>query len=383
MILMKRIFQLLLLVAALQAPAYSDTVQVDVQRDGGYLDLQPDNNLGGHTHVPVGRSNNGAVRRSVFYFDVESQVPPGSTIESVQFVFDVGQQGGGNGHSGADFQLHRVTRAWTEGTGGSSNGEITGNGATWNSATGTIAWDTPGGDFSPVVLGTVYVDVTSPPETFSISSPQLVAEVQDMLDHPQTNFGFLLKANPETLFGSAARVTSREGAPFGPEDAARLIIDFVPPAAETTADSFTAFRGFHVAGTLEDTFVSDDAYLKYNPGLVLFPSEAPVWLIFDGTLPASDPTSLAVEIESRANTPGLTLTIEMFNWNTNQFAVVATSAASFNNDVTNAIDASSGIANFVQQGTGAVRTRFGWRASGVIFLFPWTVCVDRVVWISE
>jgi hypothetical protein len=381
MIHMKRILRLFLLLTAVQAPAFSDTVQVDVQRDGGYLDLQPNNNLGGHTHVPVGRSNNGAVRRSVFYFDIASQVPPGSTIESVQFVFDVVQQGGGNGHSGADFQLHRVTRAWTEGTGGSSNGENTGNGATWNSATGTIAWDTPGGDFASVVLGTVYVDVTSPPETFSISSPQLVAEVQNMLDHPQTNFGFLLKANPETLFGSAARITSREGAPFGPEDAARLIIDFVLPAEETTADSFTAFRGFHVAGTLEDTFISDDEYLKFNPGLVLFPAEAPVWLIFDGTLPASDPMSLAIEIESHANTPGLTLTAEMFNWNTNQFAIVATSAASVNNDVTNAIDASSGIANFVQQGTGAVRTRFGWRASGVIFLFPWTVCVDRVVWI--
>jgi len=364
-------------------PAISETVQVNVLYDGGFLNLEPNNNLGGHTHVPVGRSNNNAVRRSVFYFDVGSQVPAGSVINSVQFQFDVVQQGGGNGHQGADFQLHRVTRAWTEGTGGSSNGENTGNGATWNSATGAVAWSTPGGDYTAVVSGTVYVNVTSPPDTFSISSAQLVADVQDMLDHPQTNFGFLMKANPETLNGSAARVTSREGAPFGPENEARLIIDFTPGATEINADSFTAFRGIYVSGTLKDTFVSDNEYLKYNPGIVLFPTEAPVWLIFNGTLPNDSPTSLQVEIESRVNTVGLTLISEMFNWNTSQYAIVATNGASFNNDVTISIDVSTGIANYVQSGTGAVRTRFGWRATGVIFLFPWTVCVDRVAWISQ
>jgi hypothetical protein len=73
----------------------------------------------------------------------------------------------------------------------------------------------------------------------------------------------------------------------------------------------------------------------------------------------------------------------MYNWNTAQYVVVGTNAASFNNDATNNYNVTSGIANYVQAGTGQVRSRFGWRRTGFIFLFPWTVSIDRVVWIPE
>jgi len=147
-----------------------------------------------------------------------------------------------------------------------------------------------------------------------------------------------------------------------------------------TADSFSTFRGFHLSGTLEDSFTSDDEYLKFNPGITLFPTEPPVWLIFNGTLPSDSPATLKIRLEARANTVGLNQTIQSFNWNTNQYEQVSSTNASVNTDSVVTVDLTNGIGSYVQQGTGAVRVRLGWRATGPVFLFPWTICVDQVVW---
>ena len=154
---------------------------------------------------------------------------------------------------------------------------------------------------------------------------------------------------------------------------------------ETTvvADSFTVLRGFYLSGALEDTFESDDAYLKFNPGITLAPTEPPVWLIFDGTLPSDLPTSLSVTLEASANTPGLTQTIEMFNWGTGQYEEVDVSGASFNADSVVTVDVSASILDYVEFGTGSVRSRIGWRQTGIIFIYPWTISIDQVVWIAE
>ena len=159
----------------------------------------------------------------------------------------------------------------------------------------------------------------------------------------------------------------------------------VDDLTETTvvADSVTVIRGFYLSGALEDTVESDDSYLKYNPGITLAPTEPPVWLIFGGTLPSDLPTSLSVTLEASANTPGLTQTIEMFNWGTGQYEEVDASGASFNVDSTVTVDVSASILNYVEFGTGAVRSRIGWRQTGIILLFPWTVCIDQVAWIVE
>jgi hypothetical protein len=152
---------------------------------------------------------------------------------------------------------------------------------------------------------------------------------------------------------------------------------------ETVADSFTTFRGFHVSGELEDTFASDDSYLKHNPGITLFPNEAPVWLIFDGTLPSDDPSSLSITLEASVDTVGLSQTIEMFNWSSGAYEEIDTRSAALNTDSVVTIDVSADVVDYVQAGSGAVRNRFGWRKTGLTFLFPWTVCTDQVIWTSQ
>jgi hypothetical protein len=149
------------------------------------------------------------------------------------------------------------------------------------------------------------------------------------------------------------------------------------------ADSYSAFRGLYLSGTLADTFASDEAYLKYSPGITLSAGEAPVWLIFDGTLSSDNPNRLFMTLEANANTAGLFQTMEMYDWNTKTYDVIDVRAATINNDSVVLVDITKSVADYVQSGTGRVRCRFGWRQQGIVFLYPWIVSVDQVVWTVE
>lgn len=210
-------------------------VSIDANRDAGFfgasfvdgIPLFTINNLGAHTHVPVGQANSDRVNRSVFDFDIAGNVPSGSTVTDVAFEFEVTQQGGTQGMAAVDFSLHRVTTAWDEGTGVGNIGVATGDGVTWADATPSTPWNNLGGDFDAMSSGMVFVDgpdglaAGEPPITFSITSAKLIQDVQNIVDGNADNFGFLLKAEPEGVMGSAARVTSREGG-----NPARLIVTF-------------------------------------------------------------------------------------------------------------------------------------------------------------
>ena len=143
---------------------------------------------------------------------------------------------------------------------------------------------------------------------------------------------------------------------------------------------FNISRGRLVSGDLSDVQESDDSYLKINPGLTLNPSEPPVWIEFDGALPTDSPTGLSVTLEASANTPNLDQTIEAFNWLSGQYEQVDSQSASVNDDSVVTVDLSADIGQYVESGTGAVKIRTGWKAGGIILFFPWTICVDQVVW---
>ena len=88
-------------------------------------------------------------------------------------------------------------------------------------------------------------------------------------------------------------------------------------------------------------------------------------------------------MESNVGTPGLTHTLEAWNWNSAAYDVVDVSVASFNSDETITIDLSSGITDYAQSQTGAVRSRVGWRKTGLTINFPWEVRLDQLVWIVQ
>ena len=83
-------------------------------------------------------------------------------------------------------------------------------------------------------------------------------------------------------------------------------------------------------GTLAEAQAADDVGIVLNPGFTIAPSEAPVWLEFQGVVDAN--ASYDLHVESKANTPGLTYTVEMRNANTGQYEEIASMPESFNTD---------------------------------------------------
>ena len=143
-------------------------------------------------------------------------------------------------------------------------------------------------------------------------------------------------------------------------------------------NSFSAFRGVYVSGDLSSVLASDNVDLCYNPGITLFPTEAPVTIDFIGTSPDAAPASISLVIESTANTVGLGLTFRMWNFNTSSWQTVGTANQTNNIDTVRTV---SGVpADHVEVGTGEVRARYEVRKQSFVFLFPWTDCIDHVFW---
>ena len=96
---------------------------------------------------------------------------------------------------------YRVTRAWAEGTG--SNGQCTGNGATWYDTTGGVQWTSAGGDFDPTQNGGATVVTGEAPTWNTYDVTAMVRQwVNDQTSSPTTipaaNLGLLIKADDET-----------------------------------------------------------------------------------------------------------------------------------------------------------------------------------------
>jgi hypothetical protein len=108
--------------------------------------------------------------------------------------------------------LHRVTNSWGEGgshAGGEEGGGITAQtgDATWAFRFfNTQRWTTPGGDFVAAPSATTNVSTVG---FYSWSSPQLIADVQQWVDSPSQNFGWLIRG-AESSSGSAKRFDSRQ-----------------------------------------------------------------------------------------------------------------------------------------------------------------------------
>ena len=132
---------------------------------------------------------------------------------------------------------------------------------------------------------------------------------------------------------------------------------------------------------MADSLVDDESFLKFNPGFTLNSAEAPVWLIFDGQV-ANAPSSLSLTVVSQAGTPGLTRTIEAFNFATQTYDVLDENSELFDADNRATLDLSSAIGSYVST-NGEVRARIGWRQTGFTLNFPWEVRLDQLVWQSE
>lgn len=228
----------LFLLASAGASAMADTVELLSSQDTMLIESSDGslgNGAGQYTFAgKTGQFDGFNIRRGVIAFDVAAAVPPGSTITSVSLQLRVS-----NVATPAQWTigLHAITQAWGEGASAAPAGEGVGTlaedgDATWlytfydtADPTGSPAWTTPGGDFVPNPSATTSVGATNQFATWG-PSVQLIADVQQWVDAPASNHGWLLLGD-ESTDRTAKRFNTREFA--GSSDfRPKLTIEFTP-----------------------------------------------------------------------------------------------------------------------------------------------------------
>lgn len=221
----------LLAVFCCSVQSRADVVTLDASEDTTIYSNLPGNSGGGHNFGISGFANNGNERRMLVQFDLAS-ISPGSTINNVSLDLNVIQANSGGGN----FQLFRVDTQWGEGTQTGNQGSAAAAGdATWNQAqAGSVDWagGVAGGSFFAPLLDQITINSTGI-ATFN-SSSNFVSAVQDIVDNPSQNFGFIIVG---TDANSALRFGSIEG-----DQPASLDVDFtaVPEPASIGILGFLA-----------------------------------------------------------------------------------------------------------------------------------------------
>ncbi|MCW5520262.1 HYR domain-containing protein [Aureitalea sp. L0-47] len=237
------------------------TANLSPSKDNSLFAETPGNSNGAGQLMYVGQNGVDESHRGVLAFDVAATIPAGATITGVSLTMTADHPSANNGAQ--DFNLYRVLEDWGEGA--SDNGTAPGSGgggfgvpgiapdATWDDAMLGTPWaGGPGGTFNPASSAIQTVDANGP---YMWSSATLVSDVQDMLDNPGTNFGWIIIGNETTGGGTTKRFGTRESS--------------IPPVLNITYSVDTPLTLVQTAGlpsgsafpvgTTTNTFVVTDA----------------------------------------------------------------------------------------------------------------------------
>jgi hypothetical protein len=215
---------------ALQA----DSLDLKPAADTTLHELNPTYNMGGEQYFSVGTTERSTRARALLKFDL-TQLPSGATITNASLTLTLPALNRID-TTAIDYDFSRLLRDWGEGVKtGNTGSPATAGEATWNSSATPALWTQPGAssgsdfDSEPAfhaLLGPA-------PGRFTIpSSFRLELDAQFWFDHPEQNFGWLIKAVDESVPQSAKRFASRESA-----SGVVLHLDFsvTPPLRFTTA----------------------------------------------------------------------------------------------------------------------------------------------------
>jgi hypothetical protein len=179
-------------------------------------------------HLFAGRIVGGLRRRAMLRFDL-SAIPPGSVVNSAQFSLSLTRVPPGT-LPAVNFSLQPVTASWGEGS--SDAGEPGGNGVlatagdpTWaQRAFPATPWTLPGGDFFATASAVTSANGLGRYQWGSGTA--MVSTVQDWVDSPANNFGWMLIADETAGDQTARRFASREATDANTRP--QLSIDYTP-----------------------------------------------------------------------------------------------------------------------------------------------------------
>jgi hypothetical protein len=210
--------------------AVGDSITLHPIADTTLFSNNPTNNFGASTNLIGGETGNLSVGRALLRFDVAGQLPPNAVVQSATLTVTVVLIP--PGPVASTFDLRRVLVDWTEGTGIGLVGSPAKPGeATWDDRVyPSMPWSMPGGaisnEFSEVVGASTLVGTGVGDFTFGPAS-NLVADVQQWLENPGTNFGWVLLSESESTPFTLRRFASREQTNASPS----LFVQYIVPNA--------------------------------------------------------------------------------------------------------------------------------------------------------
>lgn len=199
-----------LLFGILRGLSGAEAVALKPVADTTLFQVAPENNMGGHSHVAIGATSVGGAARGLFRFDL-SAIPTNATVESASLTFDLPAlprlDSGGSAYA-----VHRVLRAWGEGSKSGNQGAPAANGeATWNHSDFPTRWQQPGAAGNYIGEASATEILGPSPGVYTVgSSTGLVSDVQLWVVKPEENFGWLVKVVNESVTLTARRFSSRE-----------------------------------------------------------------------------------------------------------------------------------------------------------------------------
>ncbi|MCC7029167.1 MAG: DNRLRE domain-containing protein, partial [Chitinophagaceae bacterium] len=192
----------------------TNTITINPMKDNTIYEESPSNSNATGPNMVAGNNGVGFKGRALMAFDIAGNVPAGATINTASLQLNCSLTNGGAGAQ--THFLHKLSADWGEGTsfafGAGAGASATPNDATWNTRffPGTN-WITAGGDFNAVATASTVVDATG---LYTWTSAQMAADVQNWVNTPATNFGWLLKGI-ESAPTQAKRYDSRENGNAG------------------------------------------------------------------------------------------------------------------------------------------------------------------------
>lgn len=193
------------------------------------------------------------------------------------------------------------------------------------------------------------------------------------------NSGFKSSGNFDHTFthlGSFAYYCSLHGGDLGGGSVSgmsgKVIVanGFVPGTA-------TVVRGKTVSGTVAQVTTSNDQYLTVQMGPIPTPEASPLVVRFTTVSSVLSPTTLAVNVEDKSPSTGITRKVELLNVQTNNFETVGTGPTTAADTVAQVL-ATGTLARFVNQSNGTVTVRVSYTESSTSVPPKFRVSIDRV-----
>lgn len=144
-------------------------------------------------------------------------------------------------------------------------------------------------------------------------------------------------------------------------------------------EDLQVIRGRIASGELSDVYGSDDERLVVQPGITLDPDEPPVWLILTGSSPTDAPGELRFILETQVDTPGVTQTIWLYNYDTGEFEEIDSRLTTLIDTVVEVV-VDGDPSRFFDPETLEIQAQLTWHPPPLVLLYPWNVGIDQAVW---